>query len=240
VDRLRRAFHLFVAGAADGAPLSIKIRSIVQQTQKTIWTGLSRCEESAAASRAKLLLLSRQLRARLQTQRKQQEGPSQPKSAEALYVALWERMLHAIGRAAVNHETDDWPDYFNRLRDLTRKLVAASTTSSLTDDEKETLIRRLLERIDQFEGCWPAADTTRGTGKDQKPVAAEAVSASRRDDDPLTKEATDGARTSKPRTIAAGRVEPSRDADDQLRNWLTQAPAQPAPSSHESAGKNAV
>src|SRR5262245_34433769 len=241
VDRFRRALDLFSAGAAGGAPLSINVRSIRQQTQKTIRTGLNRCEGLASASRARLLLLSGQLRNRLQLKRKPQTGPAPPRSAEDLYAALWDRMLRAIGRAAVNHTTDDWPGYFNGLRNLTRKLVAESAINGLSDDEQQTLLRRLLERIDQFERSWPGADTAPpGTSKDQEPGAAEPVRP-RRKDDPWLTLAKDGPRALQPpRRIAPGRVEPSRNADDQLRTWLTPAPAQPAPSSQDGTGKDAV
>ena len=78
-----------------------------------------------------------------------------PKGIDELYDALWHQMMRAIGRAVVNNQTNAWPDYFNGLRDLTRRLVAQSTTSGLTENEKEILIRRLVERIDQLEKWWP-------------------------------------------------------------------------------------
>jgi hypothetical protein len=57
-----------------------------------------------------------------------------------------------MGNAAVNNEANnDWPNYFNGLRDVTSKVVGESTTIGLSDSERARLVRRLVESIDQLE-----------------------------------------------------------------------------------------
>ena len=71
---------------------------------------------------------------------------------EALYEALWDRIVRAIGRAAVNNEVnDDWPNYFDDLRDLTSKVIEKSTIIGLSERQKVQLTRRLVESIHQLE-----------------------------------------------------------------------------------------
>ena len=76
-----------------------------------------------------------------------------PRDLEGLYVAMWDRMIRSIGRALVNHQTENWPGYFNGLRDLARK-VLAEATAGLSPNEKADLARRLVERIDEMEKRW--------------------------------------------------------------------------------------
>ena len=61
-------------------------------------------------------------------------------NADELYTALSER----ITADAMGHETNKWPDYYNGLRDLIRRVVTESTESGLSADEKDALIERLL------------------------------------------------------------------------------------------------
>jgi hypothetical protein len=71
---------------------------------------------------------------------------------DKLYVALWDRIVCAIGDAAVNGEANNnWPNYFNDLRDLTSRVVGKSTTIGLSESEKVQLTRRLVESIHQLE-----------------------------------------------------------------------------------------
>ena len=56
-----------------------------------------------------------------------------------------------MGRAVVNHETDNWPKYFDGLREVTRKAVGEGTIVGLSKIEKAELTRRLTESIDELE-----------------------------------------------------------------------------------------
>ena len=56
-------------------------------------------------------------------------------NADELYTALSER----ITADAMRHETNKWPDYYNGLRDLIRRVVTESTETSLSTDEKDGL-----------------------------------------------------------------------------------------------------
>jgi hypothetical protein len=68
-----------------------------------------------------------------------------------LYKALSARVTaDAIGR-----ETDEWPAYFTRLRDLIRRVVAESTEGGLSTEEKDSLIQRLLDHVAALEEWWP-------------------------------------------------------------------------------------
>jgi hypothetical protein len=68
-----------------------------------------------------------------------------------LYKALSARVTaDAIGR-----ETDEWPAYFAGLRDLIRRVVAESTDSGLSAEEKHALTKRLLDHVTALEEWWP-------------------------------------------------------------------------------------
>ena len=70
---------------------------------------------------------------------------------DKLYEMLWDRIVRAMGRAVVNHETDNWPKYFDGLREVTRKVVGEGTIFGLSRIEKAELTRRLTESIDELE-----------------------------------------------------------------------------------------
>ena len=72
-------------------------------------------------------------------------------NADELYTALSER----ITADAMGHETNKWPDYYNGLRDLIRRVVTESTESGLSADEKDALIERLLKYVSALEEWWP-------------------------------------------------------------------------------------
>ena len=72
-------------------------------------------------------------------------------NADELYTALSER----ITADAMGHETNKWPDYYNGLRDLIRRVVTESTESGLSADEKDALIERLLKFVSALEEWWP-------------------------------------------------------------------------------------
>ena len=89
-------------------------------------------------------------RARLES-RQQSVESSRSKRVDDLYDAIWDRIVRAMGSAVVNRETNNWPEYFYNLRNLIRKTVAESSTSGLSESEKEVLTWRLQESIRQLE-----------------------------------------------------------------------------------------
>jgi hypothetical protein len=72
-------------------------------------------------------------------------------NADELYTALSER----ITAGAMGHETNKWPDYYDGLRDLIRRVVTESTESGLSADGKDALIERLLKYVSALEEWWP-------------------------------------------------------------------------------------
>jgi hypothetical protein len=72
-------------------------------------------------------------------------------NADELYTALSAR----ITADAMGRETNKWPDYYNGLRDLIRRVVTESTESGLSADEKDALIERLLKYVSALEEWWP-------------------------------------------------------------------------------------
>jgi hypothetical protein len=53
-------------------------------------------------------------------------------TVDAAYTALSGRITAEV----VKHETDNWPLYFEGLRDVTRRVVAETDESGLSADEK--------------------------------------------------------------------------------------------------------
>jgi hypothetical protein len=98
----------------------------------------------------KLLFLLSKLRARFQATYSQ-IASSRSEQIDALYEMLWDRIVRAMGRAVVNHETNNWPKYFDGLREVTRKVVGEGTITGLSKIEKAELTRRLTESIDELE-----------------------------------------------------------------------------------------
>jgi len=68
-----------------------------------------------------------------------------------LYEAIWDRIVRAMGSAVVNRETDNWPEYFDSLRNLIRRTIADSSTCGLSEVEKADLVRRLEDSISQLQ-----------------------------------------------------------------------------------------
>ena len=97
-----------------------------------------------------LLSLLSKLRARFQA-RHSRIASSRSEQIDKLYEMLWDRIVRAMGRAVVNHETDNWPKYFDGLREVTRKAVGEGTVIGLSKIEKAELTRRLTESIDELE-----------------------------------------------------------------------------------------
>ena len=52
------------------------------------------------------------------------------------------------------HETDDWPVYFEGLREVIRRVVFETAESGLSEEEKQALIQRLLEHVSSLEEWW--------------------------------------------------------------------------------------
>jgi hypothetical protein len=102
-----------------------------------------------------LLVLLRTLRTRFQAQHQikqgTQIGSSRQELIDDLYEALWDKILHTVGPAVVNNEAKNWPQYFDRLHNITRKVVAESSAIGLSEMEKSDLTLRLVESIDQLE-----------------------------------------------------------------------------------------
>jgi hypothetical protein len=82
---------------------------------------------------------------------------SGPERVEELDAALWEQMLRALGRALIDHQTDDWPAYFNHLRQVVNKVVTTTAISEMDDSHKAILVQRLMDRIDGLEKSWSAS-----------------------------------------------------------------------------------
>jgi hypothetical protein len=98
----------------------------------------------------KLSSLLSDLRARLGTKQSPIEG-LRSKRIDDLYEAIWDRIVRAMGSAVVNRETNNWPEYFDNLRNLIRKTIAESSTCGLSESDKQGLIRRLEESTRQLE-----------------------------------------------------------------------------------------
>jgi len=72
-------------------------------------------------------------------------------SLDDLYIALSAKITEEV----VNHQTLDWTNYFNQLRDVIRRVTSGSANSNLTLEEKGELARRLLTHVDDLERTWP-------------------------------------------------------------------------------------
>jgi hypothetical protein len=110
-------------------------------------------QKGAAEKHSALVNLSSLLsafRARLESRQRSVES-SRSERVDDLYEAIWDRIVRAMGNAVVNRETNNWPEYFDNLRKLIRKTVAESSTSGLSESEKEVLTWRLEASIRQLE-----------------------------------------------------------------------------------------
>ena len=69
-----------------------------------------------------------------------------------LYMTLSARITQEV----VNHQTLNWTDYFNQLREMIRRVVTNQANNpDLSVDERIELTRRLLAHIDELERAWP-------------------------------------------------------------------------------------
>jgi hypothetical protein len=67
-----------------------------------------------------------------------------------LYGALSARVTAAV----TAHEIDDWPEYFEGLRAVIRRVVTETAESGLSEEEKQELIQRLLTHVSSLEEWW--------------------------------------------------------------------------------------
>jgi hypothetical protein len=72
-------------------------------------------------------------------------------SLDDLYLALSARITEEV----VNHQTLDWTDYFNRLREMIRRVANEATNADLSVEQRLELTRRLLAHVDELERTWP-------------------------------------------------------------------------------------
>ena len=73
-------------------------------------------------------------------------------SLDDLYMTLSARITQEV----VNHQTLDWPGYFNHLREMIRRVVTTEPSNAdLSVDERVELSRRLLAHVEELEKTWP-------------------------------------------------------------------------------------
>jgi DNA-binding NtrC family response regulator len=69
-----------------------------------------------------------------------------------IYITLSTRITQEV----VNHQTLDWPGYFNQLREMIRRAVITEPSNAdLSVDERGELSRRLLAHVEELEKTWP-------------------------------------------------------------------------------------
>jgi hypothetical protein len=71
-------------------------------------------------------------------------------NSDELYGALSARVTAAV----TAQENDNWPEYFEGLRALIRRVVTETTESGLSGEEKQNLIQRLLRHVSSLEEWW--------------------------------------------------------------------------------------
>ena len=69
-------------------------------------------------------------------------------SLEQLSRTLFARITECV----INHETGDWPGYYDKLCATVCQVVARSDLSS---DKKSLLTRRLIEHVVELQRWWP-------------------------------------------------------------------------------------
>ena len=156
-DSIRRHFGTSAASQPDPlrdhATLLRDIRARVHKTEVKL-----RRKRSLKRTRRKKPKLpknatSRRLQASRAIHPEQAVAPEgfKHRELEGLYAAVWNRVLRDISRAVVRRQTSNWREYFGALRTLVSKVI---TNSSLSENEKKELTRRLLERINELEKFW--------------------------------------------------------------------------------------
>ena len=69
--------------------------------------------------------------------------------------ALYKSLSARITAEVLGRETDKWPDYFDELRALVRRVVSEADESGLSVDERNALTQQLLEHVVSLEACLP-------------------------------------------------------------------------------------
>jgi len=59
-----------------------------------------------------------------------------------------------ITSAIIEHEGSRLPEYFEALRLMVRRVVTHTVESGLTESDKRTLIKRLLDHVSSLEEWW--------------------------------------------------------------------------------------
>ena len=59
-----------------------------------------------------------------------------------------------ISASVLEHETNNWPEYFEGARALIRRVVTESDERGLSDEQKQELIQRLLNHVASLEEWW--------------------------------------------------------------------------------------
>jgi hypothetical protein len=84
----------------------------------------------------------------VQTRLAASADPSTDDALEQLSSALFARITECV----INHETHDWPSYYDKLSAMVCQVVARSDLSS---DTKSLLTRRLIEHVVELQRWWP-------------------------------------------------------------------------------------
>jgi hypothetical protein len=71
-------------------------------------------------------------------------------NTDDLYGALSAQVTASV----LEHETNNWPAYFEGVRALIRRVVTQTGESGLSDEEKLQLIQRLLDHVASLEEWW--------------------------------------------------------------------------------------
>ena len=64
---------------------------------------------------------------------------------------LYGALSAQITASVLEHETNNWPAYFEGARALIRRVVTQTDESGLSHDEKQELIQRLLDHAASLE-----------------------------------------------------------------------------------------
>ena len=75
-------------------------------------------------------------------------GPPRDDSLDEISQVLFARITEAV----INHKTNDWPRYYDKLCAVVCRVVARSALSS---DAKSLLTRRLIVHVVEIEKWWP-------------------------------------------------------------------------------------
>jgi hypothetical protein len=73
-------------------------------------------------------------------------------TVDEAYTALSAKITSDV----IRQETDNWPTYFEGLRDVTKRVVVTTAESGLSDEDKAALLKRLLDHIADLEKWWPS------------------------------------------------------------------------------------